>query len=111
GRLTAARTRQVPDGEGTRDYAISHGWGQVPIHLLGANVSLDDRTERVAGAARMSPHSLVQDFLNRSDEHDWGFVSNGLELRILRDHHSLTRQAYISVDLESLFDGERFADF
>jgi hypothetical protein len=107
GRLVAARAQDI-DG---RSYAISHGWGQVPIHLLGAGVSLDDRTEKVAGAARMSPHGLVQDFLNRSDPHRWGFVSNGLLLRLLRDHQSLTRQAFIQVDLESLFDGERFADF
>jgi hypothetical protein len=107
GRLVAARAHDI-DG---RSYAISHGWGQVPIHLLGAGVSLDDRTEKVAGAAKMSPHGLVQDFLNRSEPHRWGFVSNGLLLRLLRDHQSLTRQAFIQVDLESLFDGERFADF
>ncbi len=118
GRLVAARTREVreggSDGDGSggiREYALSHGWGRVPIHLLGARVSLDDRTEKVAGAARMSPHSLVQDFLNRSDDHLWGVVSNGRELRLLRDHRSLTRQSYVGVDLESLFEGERFADF
>jgi len=118
GRLAASRTRQVLEAGGDGDsggdirvYALSHGWGRVPIHLLGAGVSLDDRSEKVAGAARMSPHSLVQDFLNRSDDHLWGLVSNGRELRVLRDHSSLTRQSYIGVDLESLFEGERFSDF
>ncbi len=52
--------------------------GHVPIHLVGLNVDLDKRAPGVAGAAQASPHSLLQEFLNRSDEHLWGFVSNGL---------------------------------
>ncbi len=58
-----------------------------------------------------SPHSLLQEFLNRSEEHLWGFVSNGLRLRILRDNVSLTRQAYVEFDLESMMQGEVYADF
>ena len=38
-----------------------------------------------------SPHGLVQEFLNRSDDHLWAFVSNGRRLRVLRDNASLTR--------------------
>ena len=74
-------------------------------------IDLDRRTAGVAGAARTSPHSLVQEFLNRSDDHLWGFVSNGLRLRILRDNVSLTRQAYVEFDLEAMMDGEVYADF
>jgi hypothetical protein len=66
--------------------------GDVPIHLIGAHVDLDHRTADVAGAARVSPHALLQDLLNRSDERLWGFLSNGLRLRILRDDAALTRQ-------------------
>ena len=66
---------------------------------------------RNCSAARASPHSLVQEFLNRSPGHLWGFVSNGLRLRILRDNASLTRQAYVELDLEAMLDGEAFADF
>ena len=36
----------------------------------------------------------------------WAIVSNGLTLRILRDNPSLTRPAYIEVDLEALFTEE-----
>ena len=45
------------------------------------------------------PHSLLQVFLNRSEAHLWGFVSNGYKLRILRDNATLTRQAYVEFDL------------
>jgi hypothetical protein len=94
-----------------RDYPISHQWNRVPIHLVGARVGLDRRTKGVVGAATSSPHGLVQDFLNRSDDHLWGIVSNGLTLRLLRDHLSLTRLAFVEFDIETMFDEEVYADF
>ena len=65
----------------------------------------------MAGAARTNPHGLVQDLLNRRSESLWGFVSNGLKLRLLRDNRSLTRQAYIEFDLAAMMDGQAFSDF
>ncbi|WP_018640156.1 Eco57I restriction-modification methylase domain-containing protein [Parafrankia elaeagni] len=96
---------------GSRTYPVSHLWGRSPVHLLGAGVSLDHRTTGVPGAAGAVPHSLVQELLNRSPDLLWGFVANGLRLRLLRDSASLVRQAYIEFDLEAMFDGEVFADF
>ncbi len=95
-----------------RDYPVSHQWDtSVPVHLLGCRVQIDRRTPGVQGAARVSPHSLVQEFLNRSDDHLWGIVSNGLVLRVLRDNASLTRAAYCEFDLQGIFDGEAYSDF
>lgn len=107
GRLARAKSIEV---EG-RDYPVSHAWQGTPIHLIGWGVDLDRRTPGEAGAARASPHSIVQELLNRSDEHLWAFVSNGRRLRVLRDNVSLTRQAYVEFDLEAIMDGELFADF
>jgi len=98
----------VVDG---KDFPVSHLWSPVPIHLVGCNIKLDTRTTGVAGAARTSPHSLVQDLLNHSDDRLWAFVSNGLQLRILRDNVSLSRQAYVEFDLEAMMRGELYADF
>ncbi len=95
-----------------KDYPISHGWeDHVPIHLLSARLPLDKRTQNVSGAATRSPYSLVQELLNRSSKHRWGFVSNGLKLYVLRDNASLTRSANVEFDLESMMDGEYHADF
>jgi hypothetical protein len=94
-----------------KSFAISHAWYRTPIHLVGAGVSIDKRSAGVAGAAAGAPHSLVQEFLNRSEEHLWAFVSNGRLLRILRDNHSLSRQAYVEFELEAIMDGELFSDF
>ena len=107
GRLQTARAVEI---EG-RSYAISHGWEQVPAHLVGCGIDLDRRTAGVAGASRSSPHSLLQEYLNRQEESLWGLLSNGLRLRLLRDNASLTRQAYLEFDLESMFDGESYSDF
>lgn len=95
-----------------KDYPVSHLWGDtVPVHLPGARVPIDRLSPGVRGAARMSPHGLVQELLNRSDDALWGVVSNGLVLRLLRDNASLTRQAYVEFDVEAVFDGESFSDF
>ena len=82
-----------------------------PIHLLGCRIDLDRRQRGVAGAATSSPHGLVQEFLNRASDHLWGFVTNGYRLRVLRDHHSLTRQAYVEFDLQAIMDGEQYSEF
>jgi hypothetical protein len=107
GRLVTVKALEI---EG-KSYPISHAWGNTPIHLVGCGVDLDHRAAGVAGASRSSPHSLLQELLNRDDDRLWGLVSNGLRLRILRDNASLTRQAYLEFDLEALFEGENYADF
>src|SRR4029450_10724705 len=107
GRVQTATAVEI-DG---RSYPISHAWGNVPIRLVGCKIRLDTRSRGVAGAAAQSPHGTLQELLNRSEERLWGIVSNGLELRLLRDNSSLTRQAFVSFDLEQLFEGDLYADF
>jgi phage repressor protein C with HTH and peptisase S24 domain len=107
GRLQTGPAHQIAG----RTYPVSHGWGPCPIHLVGWNVPIDRRTPGVAGAAGQSPHGLVQELLNASDVHLWGFVSNGRLLRVLRDNASLTRQAYVEFDLEAMMDAEAYSDF
>lgn len=107
GRLPLSRAIEIEN----RSYPISHFWQKTPIHLVGCGVDMDKRMPGVSGAARSSPHSMAQEFLNRSDEYLWGLVSNGLKLRILRDNLSLTRQAYVEFDLEAMMQGEVYADF
>ena len=107
GRLTARGAVRARD----REYPISHGWELSPIHLVGCNTDLDTRTAGVAGAAKSSPHSLVQVFLNESEAHRWGFLSNGFRLQVLRDNASLARKSFVEFDLQAMMDGEVYADF
>ena len=107
GRLAASRPIEI-DG---KSYPVSHGWGSVPIHLVGTHLDLDRRTPGAIGAAKASPHSLVQQVLNASKEHVWGIISNGYTLRLLRDNVALTRISYVEWDLQTIFDGDLYPEF
>ena len=105
------QTKKALDFDGT-EYPITHGWeDHVPIHLLSARLPLDRRTPGVSGAAAHAPYSLMQELLNRSAAHRWGFVTNGLKLYLLRDNAALARAANVEFDLEAMMDGEVYADF
>ena len=93
----------------TTSYPISHLYDHTPIHLVSFRQKLDARDD--SQAVKRSPHSLVQECLNRSDNHLWAFVCNGLRFRILRDNVSLSRAAYVEFDLQAMFDGELYSDF
>ncbi|MGH4021869.1 MAG: DNA methyltransferase [Pseudonocardiaceae bacterium] len=107
GQLPALRGGIDVDGA---EYPVSHAWQHVPVHLLGPGVALDRRNPGVAGAAR-APQAMVQELLNRTDEHLWALLSNGTALRLLRDTTALAGSAYVEFDLEAIFDGELFAEF
>lgn len=101
-------------------YAIGHAGngGRVPLILAGFDQALDTADERfgetnpdTGRTRRRSPFMLAQEALNADDASLWAIVSNGLTLRILRDNASLTRPAYIEVDLEAMFTEELLADF
>ncbi len=97
---------------GGMTFAISHRGGSAeyapPVHIVGVNQELG----RVArgGRPRLAPHSLVQEFLNRS-EALWGVVTNGRRLRLLRDSTYVSRQCYVEFDLEMIYEQRLFRDF
>jgi hypothetical protein len=94
-----------------RSFAVSHRWQHVPVHLLGSAVPLDQRTAGMPGAADKAPHAMVQELLNRSDDHLWAVLANGETLRLLRDSSALVGQSFVEFDLQAIFDGELFSDF
>ncbi|MFF3892843.1 Eco57I restriction-modification methylase domain-containing protein [Streptomyces sp. NPDC001812] len=109
GALPAVPGPGLPAHDGAKDFPVSHTWAQVPVHLTGWNVPLDRRTPEVAPQA---PQSMVQEYLNRSGEKTlWGVLSNGRQLRLLRESASLTGAAFIEFDLQAIFEGNRSDDF
>ncbi|BCQ24716.1 N-6 DNA methylase [Caballeronia sp. NK8] len=113
-------TRCAPIESGGHSYAIGYvaEGGHVPLVFAGHDQSLDAPAERfgetnpdTGKVRRRSPHMLAQEALNASDAALWAIVTNGLTLRILRDNPSLTRPAYVEVDLDALFTEELFPDF
>ncbi|MBW2069076.1 MAG: N-6 DNA methylase [Deltaproteobacteria bacterium] len=90
-------------------FAISHRAGEPedapPVHIIGVRRELGRR-----GRERLAPHSLVQEFLNRT-EALWGLVTNGKILRLLRDSTYIRRQCYVEFDLQAIFEQRLFQDF
>ena len=112
--------RCAPIEHSGHQFAIGHAGngGRVPLVFASFDEPLDTAAERfgetnpdTGKTRRRSPFMLAQEALNVSDTSLWAIVSNGLTLRILRDNASLTRPAYIEVDLEVLFNEELLADF
>ena len=95
-----------------RNFPISHFAfeGKVPVLLVPADHGLDEARRQYGDGRLRTPFNLVQIYLNASPEAHWGLVSNGTRLRILRDNPSLTRQAYLEVDLEAIFEQGNPAD-
>jgi hypothetical protein len=78
------------------------------LHIVGARQELG--RVPASGRPRLAPHSLVQEYLNRT-EHVWGIVTNGQTLRLLRDSTFVRRQAYVEFDLPAILEEQRFQDF
>ncbi|EDY84236.1 hypothetical protein VDG1235_3867 [Verrucomicrobiia bacterium DG1235] len=94
-----------------KNYAISHREvtrDSFPIHVMGWHDSLDKK--RQDSGPRMSPHALVQEYINLT-EHLYALVTNGRQLRLLRDSSRLIKLSFLEFDLERIFNEELFADF
>jgi hypothetical protein len=53
---------------------------------------------------------LLQEYLNRSDAL-WGIVTNGRELRLLRNNARSSRPSYMAIDVETILDGNLYNEF
>ncbi len=94
-----------------KSYAISHravNRDGFPVHITGFNDSLDKKRE--TGGPRMSPHALVQEYLNLT-EHLYALAANGLHLRLLRNSSRLVKLSFVEFDLERMFSEDHYADF
>jgi methylase of polypeptide subunit release factors len=94
-----------------KTYAISHratNKDGFPFHIVGVNQSLDKRAD--SGGTRLSPHALVQEYLN-NNEHMYALVSNGRFLRVLRDATRLSRLSYLEFDLEQMMEEGLYVEF
>ncbi|MGW7793944.1 Eco57I restriction-modification methylase domain-containing protein, partial [Streptomyces tricolor] len=109
GRLLPAGPDGVPAGSGpaTR-FPVSHRWDHVLIHQTAWRTDLD---RRPGGAGTVPPQSMLQECLNRSGGHLWAILTNGRQLRLLRDSSALATASYVEFDLAAIFDGELFGEF
>lgn len=94
-----------------KPYPISlraEGLNGFPVHAVGTGYTLDERYS--LGGRVQSAQALLQEYLNHS-EHVYGIVTNGLQVRLLRDSTRLGRLAYVEFDLERILEQEIYPDF
>lgn len=109
--LQAASAQPV----GELRYPVSLMAGRMPVLVAPHTLGLDEADAHFAvqggGSRRKAPFQAMQELLNASTDHLWGIVSNGRQLRLLRDAASLTRPSFLEVDLADLLGGQRYAEF
>ncbi|MEV5526808.1 Eco57I restriction-modification methylase domain-containing protein [Streptomyces prunicolor] len=96
------------DSDTEKKFPVSHRWRHALIHQAAWNADLD---KRPGGAGTVPPQSMLQECLNRTEAHLWGVLTNGRQVRLLRDSSALATASYIEFDLEAIFDGELFSEF
>ncbi len=78
-----------------------------PIHVEGIQQSLDKKPPKGGS----SPHGRMQEYLNKTDDHSFGLITNGKYLRLLRDASRLVKLTYLEFNLEKMMEEELYADF
>ena len=110
-------TLQVAQGQqvGELRYPVSLMASTLPVLVAPHTLGLDEADARFAvqggGNRKKAPFQAMQELLNASEPLQWGIVSNGRQLRLLRDAASLTRPSFLEVDLADLLGGQRYAEF
>lgn len=97
-----------------RTFSLGHAamHGRVPVVIAPAASGVDTLAQEFGDQnRRRSAFGLAQEYLNAAQEAVWGIATDGTTLRIVRDNASLTRPAWIEVDLGRIFAEERYADF
>lgn len=100
---------------GDRGFVVHALANELPVVIVPSNVALDETLSELAvlngGHSRKTAFQAVQEFLNASSNHTWGFAFNGRHIRLVRDAVSLTRPSYLDFNLDEIFSAESFSDF
>ncbi|MGR2912094.1 N-6 DNA methylase [Acidithiobacillus ferrivorans] len=100
---------------GDQHYPVTFLAGALPVvvapHSLGLDAADPGFAVTGSGARKKTAFQLAQEFLNASPDHTWAMVSNGRQLRLLRDAATLTRPSFLEIDLQDLLGGARYAEF
>ena len=84
----------------------------IPIVIAGAHLGLDIPDLIFGdGHRKRTASQLTQEYLNAEDACLWAICTNGLNIRILRDSDSLTRQSYFEANFERIMGEQLMSDF
>lgn len=113
-----SKQKEALKGENNQTYTISHIDGNInglPVQIVGfydpqhpEKNTLDIKSS--GGTSRLSPHGTVQEYLNVT-EHIYGFATNGMVLRLIRDSGRLVKLTYVEFDLKRMLDEDKYSEF
>ncbi len=94
-------------------FISNRGWARADapkIHVVGPNQELDQRSD--TDRNNKSPQDSLQLYLKLDKSYmKWGIVTNGLQIRLLRDFFHTHTRGYVEFDMESIFYERNFTDF
>lgn len=112
------KQKEALKGENNQTYTISHADNNInglPAQIVGfydpqhpEKNTLDIKSS--GGTSRLSPHGTVQEYLNVT-EHIYGFATNGMLLRLIRDSGRLVKLTYMEFDLKRMMDEDKYSEF
>jgi hypothetical protein len=111
----------TPGGDDRLVFRLSHqGWDSpnamfihtvIPKQDMEKRPIQDLKKSKTEERRKWSPHEEMQRFLNTTKTHNWGIVTNGIVLRILRKFHHTTTKAYVEFDIDNIMRERNFKDF
>lgn len=60
---------------------------------------------------KTSAHAMLQEYLNYNENSLYGLVTNGKQIRLLRDATRITRLSYVEFNLEKMMEEDLYSDF
>jgi hypothetical protein len=112
------KQKEALKGENNQTYTISHAATNnngLPAQIVGFYDPLHPEKNTLdikssGGTSRLSPHGTVQEYLNVT-EHIYGFATNGMLLRLIRDSGRLVKLTYIEFDIKRMLDEDKYSEF
>ncbi|MDR1742185.1 MAG: N-6 DNA methylase, partial [Synergistaceae bacterium] len=85
---------------------------EVPLIIAPHGIGLDEPYRLDASRPKKTAFQAMQETLNSDPAGpQWGLAANGKTIRLLRASSSLTRPAYLEVDIQRIMEEERYPDF
>lgn len=95
-----------------KTYRLSHTTTEpVALYLVSFRQDLDEKDAENPAGAKRSPHAMMQEYLNLSGRYLWGFLTNGLRFRIMRENSSYVHSSYVEFDLETIMETDSYSEF
>jgi len=107
--LTFSKSSEEANGKQFPIGFKDSGLGGFPVYIGSFLDSLDKPPQ--SRLLKYSPHAMLQEYLNYEEKYLYGLVTNGKQIRLLRDATRITRLSYVEFNLEKMMEEDLYSDF